>query len=70
MPSEGPFWLYHNGHSAIPKSMTDDSYYPSDPEDRSDDHQHAREACQHAADSMRIPLKSLEREVRQGVQGR
>jgi hypothetical protein len=31
--------------------MTDD-YHPADAEDRSDDHQQAAEACQHAADAL------------------
>jgi hypothetical protein len=31
--------------------MTDD-YQPADVEDRSDDHQHAREACEHALDAL------------------
>jgi hypothetical protein len=32
--------------------MTDDSHHPADAEDRSDDHQQAIEACQHAADAL------------------
>jgi hypothetical protein len=32
--------------------MTDDTHHPTDAEDRSDDHQHAVEACQHAADAL------------------
>lgn len=33
--------------------MTDDSHHPNDAEDRSDDHQQAVEACQHALDALR-----------------
>ena len=29
-----------------------DDYYPADAEDRSEDHQHAREACEHALDAL------------------
>jgi hypothetical protein len=32
--------------------MTDDSHHPDDAEDRSEDHQQAVEACQHAADAL------------------
>jgi hypothetical protein len=32
--------------------MTDDTYHSTDAEDRSDDHQQAVEACQHAADAL------------------
>ena len=32
--------------------MTDDIHYPDGPEDRSDDHQHAVEACEHALDAL------------------
>jgi hypothetical protein len=32
--------------------MTDDTHHPADAEDRSEDHQQAVEACQHAADSL------------------
>jgi hypothetical protein len=32
--------------------MTDGSHHPDDTEDRSDDHQQAVEACQHAADAL------------------
>jgi cellobiose-specific phosphotransferase system component IIA len=32
--------------------MTDDSHQPADGEDRSTDHQHAREACEHAVDAL------------------
>ena len=34
------------------ESMTDDTHHPTDVEDRSDDHQQAVEACQHAADAL------------------
>ena len=32
--------------------MTDDIHHPADAEDRSDSHQQAVEACQHAADAL------------------
>jgi hypothetical protein len=32
--------------------MTDDIHYPANAEDRSEDHQQAVEACQHAADAL------------------
>ena len=32
--------------------MTDDIHHPANTEDRSDDHQHALEACQHAVDPL------------------
>jgi cellobiose-specific phosphotransferase system component IIA len=32
--------------------MTDESHYPDDAEDRSDNQQQAREACQHALDAL------------------
>lgn len=32
--------------------MTDDTHHPTDVEDRSNDHQQAVEACQHAADAL------------------
>jgi hypothetical protein len=32
--------------------MTDDIHHPADAEDRSEDHQQAVEACQHAADAL------------------
>ena len=32
--------------------MTDDTHRPADVENRSDDHQQAVEACQHAADAL------------------
>ena len=32
--------------------MSDDIHHPPDAEDRSDDHQHAREACEHALDAL------------------
>jgi hypothetical protein len=52
MRSERPFRLYEKGHWAIPKSMTDDIHHPADAEHRSDDHQQAVEACQHAIDAL------------------
>jgi hypothetical protein len=33
-------------------SMSDDTHHPADTENRSDDHQQAIEACQHAADAL------------------
>ncbi|HET7324795.1 MAG TPA: hypothetical protein VFJ06_10720 [Halococcus sp.] len=32
--------------------MTDDSHHPNDAKDRSEDHQQAVEACQHAIDAL------------------
>ena len=32
--------------------MTDDIHHPADAEERSEDHQQAVEACQHAADAL------------------
>lgn len=32
--------------------MTDDTHHPADAEDRSEDHQQAVEACQHALDAL------------------
>lgn len=37
----------------LPKSMTDDIHHPADAKDRSEDHQQAVEACEHAVDSLR-----------------
>jgi hypothetical protein len=37
---------------AYTQIMTDDSHHPADAEDRSDDHQQAVEACQHATDAL------------------
>jgi hypothetical protein len=32
--------------------MTDDTHHPAEAKDRSEDHQHAKEACQHAVDAL------------------
>jgi hypothetical protein len=44
VPTKRPVGSTHN--------MTDDIHLPADAEDRSDDHQQAVEACQHAADAL------------------
>ena len=35
------------------QTLTDDIHHPDDTEDRSDDHQHALKACEHALDALR-----------------